>query len=103
MPEHVTHRGVTADSPNPIPWVLTLHPDGTASGFLPTWYGTSSGTAPMTHAAARLLIARLPHAKALEGEAEALAASARRAHPMPRKPSAWETRMRARLEARRSA
>lgn len=103
MSDHRTHRGQTADSPNPIPWVITLHSDGTASGFLPTWHGTSSGTSTMTHAAALLLIARLPHAKALDGECEALAASARRAHPMPRKPSAWETRMRARRAGRATA
>lgn len=103
MPEHVTHRGVTADIPNPIPWVLTLHPDGTASGFLPTWHGTSSSTLTMTHAAARLLIARLPHAKALEGEVEALAASARLAHPMPRVVSAAVARIKARLAGRAHA
>ena len=36
-------------------------------------------------------------ARALEGESEFLATKARREHPLPRKPGAWETRMRERM------
>lgn len=43
-----------------------------------------------------------PGARALEGESEFLATKARREHPLPRKPGAWETRMRERM-ARRTA
>lgn len=97
---HEVHRGTTADG---VPWVITLHPDGTASGYLPRWHGQATSAAPMTHGMARLLIAGLPKAQALEGEVETLANSARRAFPMPRVVSAAVARMRAKIEGRKAA
>lgn len=91
---HHTTRGTTADG---VPWVITLHPDGTASAMLPSWQGNAYRAAPMSHATARVLLAGLPNARALEGEAEFMATKARREHPLPRKPNAWETRMRERM------
>jgi hypothetical protein len=123
---HLTHQGRTLDG---VPYVITLHPDDTASGMLPSWQGGAYKAAPMSHAMARTLIESLPRqlvsrtykfgrsaggrakshrgaghaqpgARALDGEADFLATKARREHPLPRKPSAWETRMRARLTRR---
>lgn len=94
---HLTHQGRTLDG---VPYVITLHPDDTASGMLPSWQGNAYQAAPMSHAMARALLAGLPGARALDGEADFLATKARREHPLPRKPSAWETRMRARLTRR---
>lgn len=97
MRDHHTTRGTTADG---VPYVITLHPDGTASGMLPGWQGNAYQAAPMSHAMARTLIESLPGARALEGESEFMATKARREHPLPRKPSAWETRMRERMGRR---
>lgn len=96
---HTTHQGRTLDG---VPYVITLHPDGTASGMLPSWQGGAYKASPMSHEMARALIASLPGARALEGEAEFLATRARREHPLPRKFGAWEMRMRERM-ARRTA
>ena len=92
--KHHTTRGTTADG---VPYVITLHPDGTASGMLPSWQGNAYQAAPMSHEMARALLNGLPGARALEGEAEFMATKARREFPLPRKPSAWEPRMRERM------
>lgn len=62
---HETRTGRTHDG---VPWVITLHPDGTASAMLPSLEG---GTYPqaLSGDAGRYLADELPNVEAMIGEA----------------------------------
>ena len=63
---HETRTGRTHDG---VPWVITLHPDGTASAMLPSLEG---GTYPqaLSGDAGRYLANELPNVEAMIGDIE---------------------------------